>query len=402
MKQGWEVQRLIDLASIMYGYTAKAKSESGRAKLLRITDIQNNRVDWDAVPFCDLPDNEYAKYHLKCGDIVFARTGATTGKSFLALNPPNAVFASYLIRVQTNLKQITPEFLYQYFQTPIYWKVISKGTSGSAQGGFNATKLGQLRIPIPPLPEQKRIVATLDKCFEVIDRAKANVERNLQNAKDLFQSQLDQIFTQKGEGWVERRLIDVNRFIDYRGRTPKKVPEGIRLITAKNVRMGYLKTEPEEFINLSDYESWMTRGIPRKHDVLFTTEAPLANVALLDTNEKIALAQRIITFAPDREVLTGEYLHYCLQSREIQDKIIAEGTGATVSGIKARLLKEITIFMPSLATQDQIVGKLNDLNNLTKSLEAKYQQESCALDILKKSILQKAFNGELTETEEAA
>ena len=248
---------------------------------------------------------------------------------------------------------------------------------------------------IPLLEEQKRIVAKLDKCFEAIDKARTNVQKNLQNAKELFQSQLNQIFSQKGDGWEEKKLIDVNKFIDYRGRTPEKVSKGIRLITAKNVKMGYLKREPEEFINPDDYESWMTRGIPRKNDVLFTTEAPLANVALLDTDEKIALAQRIITFSPVRETLTGEYLHYCLQSKESQEKILAQATGATVSGIKSKLLKEITIYIPSLDIQENIKEKLDVLKSQTQSLESNYQQELDALDELKKSILQKAFNGEL-------
>ena len=395
MKQGWEIKKLGDISRIMYGYTAKANRNPAKAKYLRITDIQNNLVDWNSVPNCDLTDDEFFKYQLQYGDIVFARTGATTGKSFLVSNPPDAVFASYLIRVQTNLKQVLPEFLNQFFQTSKYWNEIDKGISGSAQGGFNATKLRELEIPTPPLEEQKRIVAKLDDCFAAIDKARANVEKNLQNAKELFQSQLNQIFSQKGDGWEEKKLIDVNKFIDYRGRTPEKVSKGIRLITAKNVKMGYLKREPEEFINPDDYESWMTRGIPRKNDVLFTTEAPLANVALLDTDEKIALAQRIITFSPVRETLTGEYLHYCLQSKESQEKILAQATGATVSGIKSKLLKEITIYIPSLDIQENIKEKLDVLKSQTQTLESNYQQELDALDELKKSILQKAFNGEL-------
>ena len=395
MKQGWEIKKLGDISRIMYGYTAKANRNPAKAKYLRITDIQNNLVDWNSVPNCDLTDDEFFKYQLQYGDIVFARTGATTGKSFLVSKPPDAVFASYLIRVQTNLKQVLPEFLNQFFQTSKYWNEIDKGISGSAQGGFNATKLRELEIPTPPLEEQKRIVAKLDDCFAAIDKARANVEKNLQNAKELFQSQLNQIFSQKGDGWEEKKLIDVNKFIDYRGRTPEKVSKGIRLITAKNVKMGYLKREPEEFINPDDYESWMTRGIPRKNDVLFTTEAPLANVALLDTDEKIALAQRIITFSPVRETLTGEYLHYCLQSKESQEKILAQATGATVSGIKSKLLKEITIYIPSLDIQENIKEKLDVLKSQTQTLESNYQQELDALDELKKSILQKAFNGEL-------
>jgi type I restriction enzyme, S subunit len=397
MMEDWQTKSLKDIAKIMYGYTAKAQPEPATAKYLRITDIQNNRVEWDSVPYCDLDKKEYEKYCLSYGDIVFARTGATTGKSYLLKNPPDAVFASYLIRVQSDQNLLTPEFLYQYFQTQTYWDLIDSGISGSAQGGFNASKLGMLKIPIPPIPEQKRIVAKLVQAFTAIEQAKTNVERNIQNAKDLFQSELNIIFSQKGDGWVEKKLIEVNRFIDYRGRTPKKTSEGIRLITAKNVKMGRLNREPEEFINPNDYDDWMTRGIPRKNDVLFTTEAPLANVALLDTDEKIALAQRIITFMPNLDILTGEYLHYSLQSKVIQDKILEKGTGATVTGIKSRLLKEITIFIPSLDIQKRLVNSLNKMKTQTQALESNYQRELTNLDELKKSILQKAFNGELSD-----
>ncbi len=161
------------------------------------------------------------------------------------------------------------------------------------------------------------------------------------------------------EGWKKERLIDVTKFIDYRGRTPNKTDNGIRLITAKNVKMGVLNKKPEEFIAEEDYDDWMTRGIPEQGDVLFTTEAPLAMVALLDTNEKIALAQRIITLCPNRKILLGEYLHYCLQSKDMQDNILSKGTGATVTGIKSKILKEILVPIPPLQEQTQIVKTLD-------------------------------------------
>lgn len=397
----WKSSKLKSVSNIMYGYTAKASNEKIGPKYLRITDIQDQSVNWLTVPSCQIGD-EFEKYALGKGDIVFARTGATTGKSYLISDPPNSVFASYLIRVQVNDYDLLPEFLYKFFQSSIYWDTISKGTTGSAQGGFNATKLGNLEIPIPSLLEQKRIVAILDEAFEAIDKAKANIEQNIQNAEELFQSKLNQVFSQRGEGWEEEELINVNRFIDYRGRTPKKTPEGISLITAKNVRMGYLKKDPQEFIHPDDYDSWMTRGIPKKGDVLFTTEAPLANVALLNTDEKIALAQRIITLCPDRSKLNGEYLVYCIQSKLMQDKILEKGTGATVTGIKSRVLKRIKIPFPSLHEQSRIVAILDACKKSFLEIMNSYAAKEKNLEELKKSILQKAFSGELTANEEFA
>jgi type I restriction enzyme, S subunit len=148
-RPGWIEMRLADVSRINYGYTESASSETIGPKFLRITDIQDSRVDWSSVPYCAITASDYPKYKLKDGDIVFARTGATTGKSYLVTDPPEAVFASYLIRVQVNTTELLPPFVNLFFQTHSYWNFIRRGVSGSAQGGFNATKLGELSIPFP-------------------------------------------------------------------------------------------------------------------------------------------------------------------------------------------------------------------------------------------------------------
>jgi type I restriction enzyme S subunit len=250
-------------------------------------------------------------------------------------------------------------------------------------------------IPVPPLPEQQRIVGILDEAFEGIATAKANAEKNLQNARAVFESHLQAVFTQCGEGWVDTTIGQQIRFIDYRGKTPVKTASGLRLITAKNVKMGHLQEAPTEFIAPASYAAWMTRGIPRMGDVLFTTEAPLANVAQLDTNEKVAFAQRIIIMQSDKTKLDSTFLKYLLLSGPVQQRIRAKGTGATVQGIKARLLKTIEISFPPLADQQQIVTKLDSLRDETQSLESIYQQKLAALEALKKSLLHQAFTGAL-------
>lgn len=396
LPKGWEFKKLGEVAKATYGYTESACYNEVGPKFLRITDIQNDGVNWETVPFCKISDFNLEKYTLKNGDIVFARTGATTGKSFLILNPPLSVFASYLIKVHITDKKLTPEYLYLFFQTQAYWDKINAGVSGSAQGGFNATKLADLNVPLPPLPEQKRIVSILDKAFAAIDKAKANAEKNLANAKELFESYLNGVFANLGVGWDICNLEKYIKLIDYRGRTPVKTESGVRLITAKNVKLGYLQLEPQEFINPDNYNSWMTRGIPNMGDVIFTTEAPLANVAQIDTEEKLAFAQRIIVMQPREDKIDQTFLKYMLLSNPIRNKILIRGTGATVLGIKSSLLKKIEIYFPkSISAQRAIVAILDELSAETKKLESIYRQKLTDLDELKKSILKKAFEGKL-------
>ena len=149
-------------SKINYGHTAKASFEKGRYKFLRITDIQGNAVDWNSVPYCEVETKKLPSVLLNDGDIVFARTGATTGKSFLVENPVDSVFASYLIRVSIDKKVFLPKYVMHYFQSAAYWQQVNEGISGAAQGGFNATKLRELRIPIINKTEQLEVVQKLD------------------------------------------------------------------------------------------------------------------------------------------------------------------------------------------------------------------------------------------------
>lgn len=162
------------------------------------------------------------------------------------------------------------------------------------------------------------------------------------------------------KNWEECNLEDYIKLIDYRGRTPVKTESGVRLITAKNVKLGYLQLEPQEFIATENYDSWMSRGIPSYGDVIFTTEAPLANVAQIDTNEKLAFAQRIIVMQPNPKKIDQTFLKWMLLSENTRQKIFEKGTGATVTGIKSSLLKKIRISFPPLPEQQRIVSILDE------------------------------------------
>ncbi len=160
------------------------------------------------------------------------------------------------------------------------------------------------------------------------------------------------------------------QFIDYRGKTPPKTNYGIRLITAKNVRMGYINKNPEEFIAERDYIPWMTRGFPEIGDLLFTTEAPMGKIAIFNFSEKIALAQRIITLHPYLKI-SSDFFKYAIMSPDIQKDIESKATGMTAKGIKASRLKEMVLPLPPLPEQHRIVAKVDALMALCDDLDAR-------------------------------
>lgn len=177
------------------------------------------------------------------------------------------------------------------------------------------------------------------------------------------------------------KLGDVCQFIDYRGKTPEKTENGIPLITAKNVKKGFIQKEPEEFISPDDFDTWMTRGIPQKGDVLITTEAPLGNVAQINTTEKIALAQRLITLIPDRKILLDRFLKEILLTEKLQSSLIANQSGSTVYGIKASILKDIQIPLPPISIQQEIVAEIESYQKIIDGAKMVVENYKPKIDI---------------------
>ena len=171
--------------SILYGVSESAKTQ-GTYRLLRITDIQDNKVNWDTVPFTDYENEKAEAYLLKDGDILFARTGATVGKSYLVNNlKEKAIYASYLIRVQTS-HYVLPAFVKYFFESGFYWEQVLGNSVGIGQPNVNGTILSNLELPIPPIMEQKRIVKELGEWLSIIDKieeSKGRIQKVISLAK---------------------------------------------------------------------------------------------------------------------------------------------------------------------------------------------------------------------------
>jgi len=316
--------------------------------------------------------------------------------------------------------EVIPEFIYYFIRQGTFRRIAESRMTGSVgQKRVPVDFLKDAQIPLPPLEDQRWIVGRLE---ELQPRIRA-IRQRLDKARTILARFRQAVLAaacsgrltadwrkEKGESapiteiqdtgheapsnWKSAPLGDLAKFIDYRGRTPKKADSGIPLITAKNIRQGYIDREPQEFIRGKDYDSWMTRGIPRLGDVLITTEAPLGYVAAVDIAEKFALAQRTIClqFHDPRNQAFGLV---CMMSPAFQGMLTEQSTGTTVSGIKASRLKQLHLPLPPLAEQQEIVRRVQDLFALGGQIEAHCARAKAHADNLTQSMLAKAFRGEL-------
>ena len=170
LPKGWEWCRWEYIAhSIQYGFNAPSL-HIGRIKMIRISDIQNNLINWESVPYCDIAESVIEKYILKPNDILFARTGGTVGKSFLVQEDiEDAVYAGYLIRTRYS-QELSPFYLKSYMGSSLYWEQLKDGTTTTAQPNCNGQSLGRMLIPLPPLAEQQRIVAKIEELMPLVEQ----------------------------------------------------------------------------------------------------------------------------------------------------------------------------------------------------------------------------------------
>lgn len=220
---------------------------------------------------------------------------------------------------------------------------------------------------VPPDPNDEPVGDLVRRILTERDR-KIQFEGSRTSANEVFEN--SELYMPIPDNWAYVRLGNLARFIDYRGKTPNKVDSGIPLITAKNVRFGFISREPKEFITKEEYTSWMTRGFPRLGDLLFTTEAPLGNVASIDIVEEFALAQRVICFQLHEQAI-GEFLKLAIMSKQIQQELLRSATGMTATGIKSSKLKEILIPIPPIQEQLRIVEKVRELSVLCADLKSR-------------------------------
>ena len=197
---------------IQYGFTASADPSISEIRMLRITDIQNNRVDWSLVPGCQIEEGEATKYLLIPDDILIARTGGTIGKSFIVPDAPvKAIFASYLIRI-TPPREILADYLKRFLESPFYWMQLRQMSAGTGQPNVNGQSLGRLSIPLPPLAEQKRIVAKVEELMGICDALEAQQQERESRKSVLVRASLSRFAespTPENLGYLFHKSYDI-------------------------------------------------------------------------------------------------------------------------------------------------------------------------------------------------
>ena len=394
MKQGWEMKSLGEIADVQYGFTDKS-TEEGDYRYVRITDINNNGELISTEKKYLKHSKEAEGFLIRDNDLLMARTGATFAKVLLYEDFEPSVFASYLIRIK--FKEKIENKLYWYFtKTKSYWEQANSLASGAAQPHFNGAAVKQVIFSYPKsLPEQQRIVAILDEAFAAIAKAKANAEQNLKNARELFENYLQGVFEKKGEGWEEKTLGEVLVKTETTDPTKKPNDEFIYL-DVSSVNKETKEIENATVLLGKDAPS-RARKLVRTNDVIFATVRPThSRVALIteEYHEQVCSTGYFVLRA--KEFLSNNLVFYFLLTYSFNKQMEKLQKGASYPAVTDSEVKGIYISFPkSIKEQQTIVQKLDALSAETKKLEALYQQKIVDLEELKKSILHKAFNGEL-------
>ncbi|MDI1260506.1 restriction endonuclease subunit S [Aquabacterium sp.] len=274
--------------------------------------------------------------------------------------------------------------------------VLSSAAHGTLK--IDANALRQIEFPVPPLGEQHRIVAILDEAFEGIATAKANAEKNLQNARELGESLIEQCFENHvDQSFLPRELAQLCEFIvDCEHKTAPTQGEGFPSIRTPNIGRGKLILDDVNRVSHETYVSWTRRAVPRPGDLILAREAPAGNVAVIPEGVQACLGQRTVLLRPKRDVFHPEYLAHLLLQRSSQTRLLAHSRGATVQHVNMKDIRAFEIHgVPPLERQLQVIDALAAVEVACEKLLESQRKKIAALDELKKSLLHQAFTGQL-------
>jgi len=313
----------------------------------------------------------------------------------VGLNTVPVAFNQQINAILPNESKATPEFLFYQVLSCTFKEQLEAMASGTTVSIVNKSKFNSIEIVLPPLPEQQRIVAILDEAFEGIATAKANAEKNLHNARTLFDGHLQSVFTKRGVGWVDRTLDQV--CIVERGSSPRPIKnffttalDGVNWIKIGDTEEGgkYVYSTAQKITPEGAKQSRYVK----EGDFILTNSMSLGRPYIMKTDGYIHDGWFVLRLG---EGIDSEFFYYLLSSSYVQGQFHSLAAGAVVKNISGDLVKKAILPIPPVAHQHEIVEKLLEVSAETQRLASLYQQKLAALDALKKSLLDQAFRGEL-------
>ncbi len=391
MKQGWEMKKLGDVCDFQGGSQPPKSNfifepRKGYVRFLQIRDFGSDKN------ITYIPEAKKNR-HCNVDDILLGRYGASVGK--ILVNKEGAYNVA-IMKAIPNEKILYKQYLYFYLNTDDFQSRLLKTASRSAQDGFSKDDIFDFPILIPPLPLQKRIVVILDEAFTAIDKAKANAEQNLKNAKEFFESYLHVLFENNGEGWERRTLKEIS--LEFARGKSKHRPRG----DASLLNGNYPLIQTGDISNsnhwLNEYtQTYNEKGLAqsklwKKGTICIAiVGANIAETAIL--NFEACFPDSVIGIVVNPLIANNEYVEYLLQA--FKSYIKEKGKGTARDNINLGTFEGQYFPIPSVKEQLSIVKKLGALSIETKRLESIYKKKLSDIEELKKSILKMAFCGEL-------
>lgn len=386
----WSQEKIGNLTQIYDGTHQTPKYTDKGIKFLsveNISDIQasNKFISEEAY-------NREFKIKPEVNDILMTRIGDIGTPALIDTNEQYAYYVSLaLIKCS---RKLFPKWLVQAISSNSFQKQLYKRTLHVAfPKKINKGEIGECIVNYPCLEEQEKIAGFLSKVDEFINECEGEVKDLEEQKKGLMQKIFSQQIRFKDSNnnpypdWEEEKIKNVTSYVDYRGKTPPKTQKGIFLITAKNIKKGFIDYNcSKEYVAEKNYAKIMSRGCPQIGDVLITTEAPCGNVAQIDI-VPVALAQRVIKLRGISNIMSNNFLKYLLLSDNFQLLLLSKSTGGTVKGIKGSVFHELPIKFPCLEEQEKIakvLSKMDELIEEKKALLSDWQQ-------FKKGLLQQMF-----------
>lgn len=388
-----------------YAFKSDKFGEEG-TPVIRISNIQENEVDLDTCVYTSEEDIE-ERFVVKKGDLLIAMSGATTGKNGIYLSDERA----YLNQRVGNIKVRNSEVLllrFRDFYIMSKQEEILNSAYGGAQPNISSTKIGEMLFPLPPLAEQKRIVEQIENMFAKLDEAKEKAQESL----DGFQTRIDSILHKAFSGdlsvvWRNENGISSVRenvifrdILDVRDGThdsPQYYDEGYPLVTSKNLKNGCITDKDIKYISKEDFDQINQRSKVDVGDILFAMIGTIGNPVVIEDEPNYAIKN--VALFKNKGKVNPYFIKYYLESREVRDKMQKEAKGTTQKFVSLGYLRDFPIAIPSDLEQEYIVKKLDEL--LSKELQAVSIIEEVIeqIDLMKKSVLAKAFRGELGTNE---
>ena len=402
----WATMPLGDLCDVIGGGTPaknRAAYYAGNIPWATVRDMRSEHITETEFRITKEAVKSSATNIIPAGNVVIA-TRVGLGK-VCTIAQDTAINQDLRGVVPKDVRRLSVRFLFWWLKSvaPV---IVAKGTGATVQG-VKLPFIKSLEIPLIPLPEQQRIVAILDEAFAGIATAKANAEKNLQNAREIFESQLQSVFTERGmrwdrltletlleRGWIKSHL-DGNHGSDY-PRKDEFISGGVPYISANCIDGERVDMTRAKYLSPSR-AALLRKGIAKDNDVLFAHNATVGPVAILHTDEpKVILGTSLTYYRCNLKHILPEYLAHYMRSFGFKSQYSQVMKQSTRNQVPITKQREFFHVIPPLEEQKNIVGALDGLWENGRRLERIYERKLAALDALKKSLLHRAFAGELT------